>query len=222
MTTPIEWNAEQANSESATLPQKLLNTLVPLHNELAAIEAKYNAATDIEAAVTEQIASTTDEESLKLKKQIEQANALIAKNTAQLEESARTAVLANIDPEFDEAKYVAKYNDVRNDLKKKGESILGTFDILNFVEAERTPTGRVSTWKGLTPEGEMLLKVLEIQKLGKSTGTTAPKTDPAVVEFNKAAKAWAKEQGIPVADKGALSNDVKEKYAAASGTVIPS
>jgi ribose 5-phosphate isomerase RpiB len=222
MTAKVEWDSVAADAETATIPQKLLNTVVPLFNELADIEAKFNAATDIEAAVAEVIETATDEESAKLKKQIEQATALIAKHTAVLEENARKAVLANIDPEFDEAKYKARHNDLRNELKDKGKSIQGTFKILGYVESKLSPAGRESDWKGNTPEGELLLKVLDVPKLGTSAGSgTSTKTDPAVAEFNKAAKQWAKDQGMTVADKGALSKEVKEAYTKATGITAP-
>jgi ribose 5-phosphate isomerase RpiB len=221
MTAQIEWDSVAADAETASIPQKLLNTVVPVYNELAAIEAKFNAATDIEAAVADQIENATDEESATLKAQIEKANALIAKNTAVLEENARKAVLENIDPEFDEAKYKARHNDLRNELKDKGNSIRGTFKILGYVTSELSPAGRESNFKGETPEGELLLKVLSVPKLGTDKDSSGKKTDPAVVEFNKNAKAWAKEQGMQVADKGALSKEVKEAYSAATGIAIP-
>lgn len=222
MATKIEWDSTAADAETASIPQKLLNTVVPLYNELAEIEAKFNAATDIEVAVADAIESATDEESVTLKAQIEKAKNLIAKNTATLEENARKAVLENIDPEFDEAKYKAAYNDKRNELVENGKSIRGTFKILGYVTSELSPAGRESNFKGETPEGELLLKVLSVPKLGADKAdSSGKKTDPAVVEFNKAAKAWAKENGMTVADKGALSKEVKEAYSAASGVAIP-
>lgn len=222
MTTKIEWDEKAADAETASIPQKLLNTLVPTYNQLAEIEAKYNAATDIDAAVADAIETLDDEESKTLRKQLAQAQALIEKNTAVLEERARQAVLDNIDPDFDEAKYKAKHNDLRNSLKEDGKSILGTFEILGFVSSDLSTAGRKSNYKGNTPEGELLLTVLEIPKLGTGTEkASATKTDPAVVEFNKNAKAWAKENGMEVAEKGALSKAVKEAYSKATGVAIP-
>lgn len=217
MTEPIVWDEKAADAETASIPVKLLNTLVPTYNKLAELEAKYVAATDIDAAVEAQIASADDEESVKLRKQIEQAHAMIARNTAVLEENARKAVLANIDPEFDEAKYKAKHNDLRNSLKEDGKSILGTFEILGFVTSEVSTAGRKSNFKGVDEAGHgaTLLKVLDVPKLGSERGSgESKKTDPAVAEFNKAAKAWAKENGMEVADKGALSKAVKDAYQA--------
>ncbi len=222
MTQKIEWDEKAADAETASIPNKLLNTLVPTYNQLADLEAKYNAATDIDAAVADAIDTLDDEESKTLRKQLVQAQAMIEKNTAVLEERARAAVLANIDPEFDEAKYKAKHNDLRNSLKEDGKSILGTFEILGFVTSDLSTAGRKSNFKGVTPEGELLLTVLDVNKLGgRAESGTATKTDPAVVEFNKAAKAWAKENGMTVADKGALSKEVKEAYSKASGVAIP-
>jgi hypothetical protein len=221
MNAKIEWDETAADAETASIPQKLLNTVVPLYNELADLEAKFNAATNIEAAVEDQIENSTDEESLKLKEQIEKAKNLIARHTATLEENARKAVLANIDPEFDEAKYKARHNDKRNELKEATKSILGTFELLNYVTSDVSPAGRKTNFKAHNPEGEILLKVLNVNPLGKETASGKSTADPAVVEFNRAAKQWARENGKQVADKGALSKEVKEAYSAASGVPIP-
>lgn len=223
MTTKIEWDETAADAETASIPNKLLNTLVPTYNQLAELEAKYNAATDIEAAVADAIDNDNSEESAKLKADIEKAHKLIARNTAMLEENARQAVLANIDPEFDEQKYRAKHNDLRNSLKEDGKSILGTFGILGFVSQAVSETGAKGKFTANTPEGELLLKVLDVPKLGgrESSGESRSKTDPAVAEFNRNAKAWAKENGMQVAEKGALSKDVKEAYSKATNTPIP-
>lgn len=220
MTAKIEWDRETAASESADLTTKLLNAVVPLYNEAVEVEAKFQAANDAEGAVQAAIESADDEESLKLKKQIEQAENLIAKHKATLEENARKAVMDNIDPEYDEAKVIARHNDLRNAVKEKGNSIRDTFKMLGFISSEVSPAGRESNFKGETPEGELLLKVLSISKLGK-TETTGAKTDPAVSAFNKAAKEWAKENGYEVAEKGALSKAVKDAFTAATGTVAP-
>lgn len=223
MTTKIDWDAQAADAETASIPNKLLNTLVPTYNELAELEAKYNAATDIEAAVADAIDNDNSEEAAKLKADIEKAHKLIARNTAMLEENARKAVLENIDPEFDELKYKAKHNDLRNSLKEDGKSILGTFGILGFVSQEVSETGAKGKFKANTPEGELLLKVLDVPKLGgrDTSGEGKTKTDPKVAEFNRNAKAWAKENGMEVAEKGALSKAVKEAYSKASGVAIP-
>lgn len=223
MTTKIEWDEKAADAETASIPQKLLNTLVPSYNELADIEAKYNAATNLDAAVEDAIANSNDEESLKLRGDIEKAQKLIARNQAMLEERARQAVLADIDPEFDEQKYRAKHNDLRRALAENAKNILGTFDLLGFVSQEKTETGGKGKLVANTPEAETLLTVLNVAKLGgrSSEGGTSTKTDPAVAEFNRNAKAWAKENGMEVAEKGALSKAVKEAYSKATGIAIP-
>src|SRR6059036_1313259 len=78
MTTKITWDEAAANAETASVPQKLLNTVVPLYNKLIDIENKINAASDVDAAVAVYLESPDlDEETLTLKKQIEQAKSLI-------------------------------------------------------------------------------------------------------------------------------------------------
>lgn len=224
MATKIEWDETAADAETASIPQKLLNTVVPTYNKLADIEAKYNAATDIDSAVEDEISNATDEESVKLRSDIEKAQKLIARNTAMLEESARKRVLDNIDPEFDEQKYRARHNDLRLALKEDAKNILGTFDLLGFVTQEKTETGGKGKLVAHTPEAELLLKVVNVAKLGgneRGGNSTTSKTDPAVAEFNRNAKAWAKEQGMEVAEKGALSKAVKEAYTQATGIANP-
>jgi hypothetical protein len=220
MNAKIEWDTESASAETADLTTKLLNTVVPLYNELQDVEAKYQAANDAEGAVQAAIENATDEESVTLKAQIEKAQALIAHHTAALEEKARKTVMDSIDPEYDEAKVIARHNDLRNELRDKGTNIRGTFKILGFVSSEVSTAGRESNFKGENGAGELLLKVLSVPKLGKAESTSS-KTDPAVAEFNKNAKAWAKENGMEVAEKGALSNAVKEAYTKATGIAQP-
>lgn len=220
MNAQIAWDTEAANTESATVGQKLLNHVVPLYNKLVDIATKFQAVTDLDAAAAEVAASADDEESVTLRKQIEQAKKLIEKNEAQLIAKARETLMADIDPEFDEAKVKAAYNDTKVELKKNLGNVRETFKLLGFVEAEVSPAGRESNWTAKTPDGETLIQVMEIPKLEgtKETGGASE----AVKEFNRAAKEWGRKNGFKVADKGALSTEVKEAYAKETGVEIPS
>lgn len=219
MNAKIEWDTEAANTESASVGQKLLNHVVPLFNKLVDIATKFQAVTDLDAAATEVANTATDEESVTLRKQIEQAKKLIEKNEAQLIAKARETLMADIDPEFDEAKVKAAYNDTKVELKKNLNNVRETFKLLGFVEAELSPAGRESNWTSKTPDGETLIQVMEIPKLegNKETGGASD----AVKEFNRSAKEWGRTNGFKVADKGALSTEVKEAYAKATGVEIP-
>lgn len=216
----IEWDEAEAAKETADAGTKLLNTVVPLYNKLVGIVEKYTAATDIDSAVEAGIASSTDEEVVTLRTQIEKAQKLIEANTAKINEKVRASLMADIDPEFDEAKVKAAYNDTRSELKKNGTSVRDVFKLLQFVTSELSPAGRESNFKGLNAQGELLLKVLDVPKLEGATASTG--TSDAVKEFNRAAKEWARNTGgFKVADKGALSTEVKEAYSKATGTPIP-
>lgn len=219
MNAKIEWDTEAANTESATVGQKLLNHVVPLYNKLVDIATKFQAVTDLDAAAAEVAANSDDEESVTLRKQIEQATKLIEKNQAQLLAKARETLMADIDPEFDEAKVKAAYNDTKVELKKNLGNVRETFKLLGFVEAEVSPAGRESNWSAKTPDGETLVAVMDIPKLegNKETGGASE----AVKEFNRAAKEWGRKNGFKVADKGALSTEVKEAYAKETGVEIP-
>lgn len=219
MNAKIDWNAEAANTESASVGQKLLNHVVPLYNKLVEIATKFQAVTDLDAAAQEVAANADDEESVTLRKQIEQARKLIEKNEALLISKARETLMADIDPEFDEAKVKAAYNDTKVELKKNLGNVRETFKLLGFVEAEVSPAGRESNWTAKTPDGETLIQVMDIPKLegNKETGGASE----AVKEFNRQAKEWGRKNGFKVADKGALSTEVKEAYAKATGTEIP-
>lgn len=219
MNAKIDWDTEAANTESASVGQKLLNHVVPLYNKLVEIATKFQAVTDLDAAAAEVAANADDEESVTLRKQIEQARKLIEKNEALLISKARETLMADIDPEFDEAKVKAAYNDTKVELKKNLGNVRETFKLLGFVEAEVSPAGRESNWTAKTPDGETLIQVMEIPKLegNKETGGASE----AVKEFNRAAKEWGRKNGFKVADKGALSTEVKEAYAKATGTEIP-
>lgn len=219
MNAKINWDTEAANTESASVGQKLLNHVVPLYNKLVDISTKFQAVTDLDAAATEAVANLNDEESVTWREQIEKARKLIDHHEAALLAKARESLMADIDPEFDEAKVKAAYNDTKVELKKNLGNVRETFKLLGFVEAEVSPAGRESNWTAKTPDGETLIQVMEIPKLegSKETGGASE----AVKEFNKQAKEWGRKNGFKVADKGALSTEVKEAYAKATGVEIP-
>lgn len=221
MSTKIEWDEQAAEAEDAPVGQKLLNELVPTYNKLVDVVEKYKAATDIEEAVSAAVENSTDEEVVKLREQIAKAERLIEHNKAAIDEKVRESVVASIDPEFDQDKYRAKYNDLRASIKTDGTTIRGTFKILRFLSAEVSPAGRESGWKAENEYGELLLKVLDVPKLEAGVSSANTTTDPAVKEFNKAAKEWGKKNGFKVADKGALSTEVKEAYTKATGVEPP-
>lgn len=221
MNAKIEWDTEAANTESATVGQKLLNHVVPLYNKLVDVATKFQAVTDLDAAAKEAADSDDSEEAVTLREQIEKAKRLIEHHEARLIEKARETLMADIDPEFDEAKVKAAYNDTKVELKKNLANVRETFKLLGFVEAEVSPAGRESNWTAKTPDGETLISVMDIPKLEGSKDSGSGASD-AVKEFNRAAKEWGRKNGFKVADKGALSTEVKEAYAKAEGVEIPS
>jgi hypothetical protein len=224
MNAKIEWDSAAASAETAPADVKLLNAVVPLYNKLVDIVAKYTAANDLDSAVEEAAANSTDKEVVEWREQIAKAQKLIEANSAKIDEKVRAELLKGIDPEFDKQKVVAEYNDTKSELKKNGTGIRDMFKLLNFVTSETSPAGRESNFKGVTPNGELLLKVLDVPKLeGEKTSTGG--ASEAVKEFNRNAKEWArtsKEWTEPVADKGALSTALKEAYSKATNTPIPS
>ena len=219
MNAKIEWDTEAANTESATVGQKLLYHVVPLYNKLVEVATKFQAVTDLDAAAKDAVETMDDEESVTLREQMDKARKLLAHHEARLLEKARETLMADIDPEFDEAKVKAAYNDTKVELKKNLANVRETFKLLGFVDAELSPAGRESNWTAKTPDGETLISVMDIPKLegSKETGGASE----AVKEFNRAAKEWGRKNGFKVADKGALSTEVKEAYAKAEGVAIP-
>lgn len=220
MNAKIEWDTEAANTESATVGQKLLNHVVPLYNKLVEVATKFQAVTDLDAAAKDAVETMDDEESVTLREQMDKARKLLAHHEARLLEKARETLMADIDPEFDEAKVKAAYNDTKVELKKNLANVRETFKLLGFVEAEVSPAGRESNWTAKTSDGETLIAVMDIPKL-EGTKDSGGASD-AVKEFNRAAKEWGRKNGFKVADKGALSTEVKEAYAKAEGVEIPS
>ena len=220
-TKRIEWDSAKASAEDASIDQKLLDHVVPLHNKLVDIVAKYQAVTDADAAVEEYGNTSDDAEIVAARELIEKATKMIEKQKAIISEKARAAVMDSIDPDFDEAKVKAEYNDTKVELKKNAANVRDTFKLLGYVESEVSPAGRESNWKALKPAGELLLKALDFPKLEGAVSTSGGASE-AVKEFNRAAKEWARTNNMKVADKGALSTEVKEAYSKATGTPIPS
>lgn len=224
MNAKIEWDTAAASQEDAPADVKLLNTVVPLYNELVELAEKFQAANDLDSAVEEKAATSTDKEVVEWREQIAKAEKLIEANKAKIDEKVRAELVKEIDPEFDKQKVTAKYNDKRSELKKNGTGIRDMFKLLRYVESEVSPAGRESNFKGITENGKLLLKVLDVPKLeGEKTSTGG--ASEAVKEFNRKAKEWARtsnEWTDPVADKGALSTALKEAYAKHAGIEIPS
>ena len=204
------WDETAAGAEDAAVGPKLLNQVIPLFKKINKVADTYKAATDVDEAVKE-YTFPEDSEEAKLAKQIEQAKALIAKNEAIIAESARKAVIASIDPNFDELKVKAEFKDTRNELRTKLTSIRDTFEMLGYVDYEISPAGRKTNYTGTNEYGEILVSLFDlpsIERGSKSGGTV----DEAAKAERKAAKAWGKENGWTVADKGQISKELLEAY----------
>ncbi len=220
MTAKIEFNTEAANTESASVGQKLLAHVVPQFNKLVDIVAKFQAVTDLDGAVAEWVESADSDEAKTLKDQMDKARKLLEKNEARLTELGREALMADIDPDFDEGKTKAAYNDTKVELKRNIANVRETFKLLGFVSAELSPAGRESNWTANNSDGELLLQVMDIPKLEGAKESTGGASE-AVKEFNRNAKEWGRKNGFKVADKGALSTEVKEAYSKATNTPVP-
>lgn len=212
MNAKIDWNEATAAADSASVGEKLLNTVVPTYNELLDLRATYKAATDVDGAVEALIDSADpDSEIGKMSKQIKQAEALIASHTAKIQELARVEALKNTAGEdFDEEKAKANYNDSRRELVKATQGILTTFELLGWVSPTKSETGRVTGYT-VTDDpankeyAELLMQVLDVPKLdGKASGGT----DNKAAEIRK----WALDTGLITSTKGKLSHDVKKAY----------
>lgn len=220
MNARIEWDSATASAESASVDQKLLDHVVPLYNKLVGIVEKYQAVTDLDSAVEEYGSTSDDEEIVKARELVAKAEKMIEQQKAIINEKARAALMDSIDPEFDEAKVKAEYNDTKVELKKNAANVRDTFKLLGFVESEVSPAGRESNWTAKNEAGELLLKALDLPKLEGNKESASGASD-AVKQFNRDAKEWARKNGMKVADKGALSTEVKEAYSKASGIAIP-
>lgn len=219
MNAKIEWDADVAGSESASVAQKLLNKLVPSYNALLDMRAQYKAATDVDGAVTAVVDAADPESEIgKLRVAIEKAHKLIELYTPKMEELARNTAMEQFDPNFDKQKFEANYSDERSALTKAGRSILDTFEILGFVEHEKNEVGKVVDTKALTPDAEILLQVVNPPRLSGTSATAGNSTNG---DFGKKVRAWAIEtnfvgtDGKAVGTKGKLSNEVKQAYIAA-------
>lgn len=219
MNARIDWDSAVASSESASVDQKLLDHVVPLYNKLVGIVEKFQAVTDLDSAVEEYGNTSEDKEIVAARELVAKAEKMIEQQKAIINEKARAALMDSIDPEFDEAKVRAEYNDTKVELKKNAANVRDTFKLLGFVESEVSPAGRESNWTAKNPSGELLLKALDLPKL-EGTKETGGASD-AVKQFNRDAKEWARKNNMKVADKGALSTEVKEAYSKASGIAIP-
>lgn len=204
---------EVANDESAPAAPKLLAPIMLMASEASELRTKFLSMTDTDSAVESYLESTDDKEIAEWRKQVEQAQKLIAKNTALMEEKAKKAVTSELDPNFDEAKARASYNDKLAAIKTAyNEGTRNIFKMLGHLTADVSPTGRETNWRATSGYGQLLLNAYRMPRLDKESTGSSSTTDPAVTAWNKAAKEWARNNGFTVKDKGALSLEVKEAY----------
>jgi hypothetical protein len=214
--TPEHNWSEVAEDENAPAAPKLLAPVMLLADKANDLRTKYLSMTDIDSAVESYLDTAEDEELKTLRKQIEQAEKLIAKNKAAMEEKARKAVTADIDPDFDEQKSRAAYNDLIVAIKTQyNDGLRSIFKTLGHLKADVSESGRETNWRAASGYGQLLLnayKLPKLEKAGETSSSTSGKTDPAVTAWNKAAKDWGRKNGFAVKDKGALSLELKEAY----------
>lgn len=214
--TPEHNWSEVAEDENAPAAPKLLAPVMLLADKANDLRTKYLSMTDIDSAVESYLDSSDDKELAELKKQIAQAEKLIAKNKAAMEEKARKAVTSEIDPDFDEQKARAAYNDLIVAIKTQyNDGLRSIFKTLGHLKADTSETGRETNWRAASGYGQLLLnayKLPKLEKAGEASSSTSGKTDPAVTAWNKAAKEWGRKNGFAVKDKGALSLELKEAY----------
>lgn len=202
--------------ESAPAAPKLIAPIMLLANKANELRTKYLSMTDIDSAVESFVESTDDKEIAQWRKEMEQARKLLAKNEALIADKAKKEVSAKLDPDFDEQKARAAYNDTMSAIKTAyNEGTRNIFKMLGHLTADVSPTGRETNWRATSGYGQLLLNAYRLPKLDKddTSSTNSGKTDPAVTAWNKAAKEWGKSNGFTVKDKGALSLDLKEAYA---------
>ena len=210
-----DWEAV-VSDENAPAAPKLLAPVMLVAEKAQALRTKYLSMTDIDGAVESYLENNSDEEIANWQKDIEKANKLIARNKALIEEKAKKAVTSELDPNFDEQKARAEYNDCIVAIKTQyNDGLRNIFKSLGHLAADTSNTGRETNWRPATGYGALLMQAYKMPKLekdGAKESSNNSKTDPAVTAFNKAAKEWARSQGMTVKDKGALSLEVKEAY----------
>lgn len=223
-----DWQAV-IKDETAPAAPKLIAPIMLLANEANELRTKYLSMTDIDSAVDSWLESVDKDKEVvvgekdgkevtksvgTLRKEIEQAQKLIAKNEATLQEAAKKAVTSEIDPKFDEQKARASYNDKLSAIKTAyNEGTRNIFKMLGHLTADVSPTGRETNWRATSGYGQLLLNAYRLPKLDKDDKTTSTTgTDPEVTKWNKAAKEWGRNNGFTVKDKGALSLELKEAY----------
>lgn len=205
---------EVIKDETAPAAPKLIAPIMLLANEASELRTKYLSMTDVDSAVESYLESTEDKEIAEWRKQVEQAKKLIAKNEALMSEKAKKAVTSELDPEFDEQKARASYNDKLSAIKTAyNEGTRNIFKMLGHLTADVSPTGRETNWRATSGYGQLLLNAYRLPKLDKEDSVSSTgKTDPAVTAWNKSAKEWGRNNGFTVKDKGALSLELKEAY----------
>jgi hypothetical protein len=210
-----DWEAVIADENAPAAP-KLMAPIMLLANKANELRTKYLSMTDIDSAVESFVESTDDKEIAQWRKEMEQARKLLAKNEALIADKAKKEVTAKLDPNFDEQKARAAYNDTMSAIKTAyNEGTRNVFKMLGHLTADVSPTGRETNWRATSGYGQLLLNAYRLPKLDKedSGSSSNSKTDPTVTAWNKAAKEWGKANGFTVKDKGALALDLKEAYA---------
>jgi hypothetical protein len=210
----FDWEAVIADENAPAAP-KLIAPIMLLANKANELRTKYLSMTDIDSAVEQYAETSEDKDIVQWRKELAQAEKLIAKNNALIAEKAKKEVSAKLDPNFDEQVARAAYNDTTSAIKTAyNEGTRNIFKMLGHLTSDVSPTGRETNWRATSGFGQLLLNAYRLPKLDKDDSTAVSgKTDPTVTAWNKAAKEWGKANGFTVKDKGALALDLKEAYA---------
>lgn len=216
-----DWDAIAVDPTADASLKMLANMATDYFTAVKMVE-QYDAINNLDDAVASRIATSTDPEDVKAREEIEKARAAIEKREAQMEERARKALVAAIDPNFDEQKNAAHHKDARLAVQKKGESVREVFKVLGHLTSELSEAKREGNWKATDELGAICLAFLKVPKLGGKDSKSGSGASEEVKEFNRNAKEYGRKHGMKVADKGALSLEVKEAYSKASGVPIPS
>lgn len=198
--------------DSTTVGGVLLSKVAPDYNEFVDDVAKFRAATDVDSEVDSVVADAADDSEIgKLRDNVAKAEKFLKDSKAELARLATEAATKELDPNFDVDKTRARIRDTRNEIRSKVNGFLTAFMAIGSVTEEVNDRGRVTGYTANDTDGEILLQMKDLPRIGKNSTGSPSNTD---ANKNREVREWGRNNGWPeLANRGAIPHEVLSAYA---------
>lgn len=208
---PIDYDLSAVSDDSPAEVKILASVIAPYNKTVEAIRA-FNAFGNIEDKAAEVIEEAEEGSDVaRLTAAIAQLEEKLKQAKEKRKELAKAIAIEAIDPDFDELSARAAVKDNRNEAIANFKNAQDIFALLGHVEISKDAVGRIESVDALTEYGETLLLAANVPNLRKEKGSA----NPAGESITSKIREWAKAQGKDVSERGRISQEIQDEYAAA-------